>query len=385
MNSPQRGRTDGRRSGPRSTNTRLEETNRPEEGVGDECGVKGEGCIRLLSNNINSLSINSNLKLSKVKAIIDDFNVDIFGCQEVNVCWKSCRFSERLYRRLRGWRETCTSSVAYNTTESSRKKVQRGGVAMITVGSMTYRKIKTGFDQSKLGRWQWTRYRGAQDRVLRVVNVYRPCQQFSLGSTYSQQARGLLKEKDSREPRAAWFADLSKEIKGWQEEGDSLIIMGDWNEDVRSNLFQQWREDLQLIDCSLSVLDNPQQAPATHNKGTAPIDTILCTAGVEVKKAGYLSFGEGIGDHRPLFIDVQLTSVLGIKMPPIKKAKARRLKLEDPRVVKKYNLELEKYLRKHKVKERSEFLQKYLCYGGEAQLVELEFEDLDRIRIKGMQ
>ena len=385
MCSLKRGRTEGRRSCPQSKHARLHETNRQTEGVGEECGKKIEGSIRIMSNNINGISINNYLKLDKVKSIIDDFDVDVFGCQEVNVCWSRCKYSERLFSKLRGWKESCISSVAYNATESSTKKKQFGGVAMITVGSMAYRKMETGFDHTRRGRWQWTRYRGAYDRVVRVVNVYRPCHNLDVGSTYSQQARSMLKNKDAREPRAAWMEDLAVEIKSWRKQGDSLIIMGDFNEDVRSKSFQDWKEDLHLIDSCLNSLDDTQQAPATFNRGSAPIDTILCTSGVEILKAGYLPFGEGVGDHRPLYVDVKLASILGVKLPPVKKAKARRLKLQDPRVVKKYNHELEKYLRMYKVKERSTLLQNYVTNGGDIKVVELEYEELDRIRIKGMQ
>jgi len=72
----------------------------------------------------------------------------------------------------------------------------------------------------------------------------------------------------------------------------------------------------------------------TFNRGINPIDTIMCMAGITVIKAGYLAFGEGVGDHRSLFMDVTVISTLGVKMAVPKKMVARRLKLQDPRVVK---------------------------------------------------
>ena len=385
MSSTERGRTGGRRSSPESNNTRLVETNRLEEEYGDECGAKEDGNIRIMSNNINGLGVNNGIKLDKLKAFIDDNDIDILGCQEVNVCWHQCKFRERLHQRLRGWRECCTASVAYNTTERNITKTMYGGVAMITVGALAHRKIGVGYDTTKRGRWQWTRYRGAHNRVVRVVNVYRPCLNFDLGSNYSQQSRSMQKQKDNREPRAAWWADLSGEIKEWSSQGDSLIIIGDWNEDARSNLFKTWKEGLHLKDSSLQSLSDEKNAPATHPRGKTPIDTILCSAGVQVCKAGYMDFGNGIGDHRALYIDVKLTSVLGTKIPPVKTPTARRLKMDDPRVVKRYNATLEKYLRKHRVKERTDLLQRYINSEGDTKVIGHEFEDLDIIRIKGMQ
>ena len=98
------------------------------------------------------------------------------------------------------------------------------------------------------------------------------------------------------------------------------------------------------MDASLASLDNPETAPATYSRGSYPIDTILVTRGIEIINAGYLPFGTGVGDHRPLYIDILTTSVLGTRVPPVISAGGRRLKLQDPRVVKKYNNILEIYL-----------------------------------------
>ena len=96
------------------------------------------------------------------------------------------------------------------------------------------------------------------------------------------------------------------------------------------------------------MMDNLEEGvkpPSTYQRGSKTIDTILCTGGVIVKKAGYMPFGEGIGDHRALFIDVTVASTLGVDLPPIQSVKARRLKLGDPRVIKLYHKWLRKYFK----------------------------------------
>ena len=122
MSSDERGKAGGRQSYPQSKRRRRIETNRPEEVIGDECVRKDEGCIRIMGNNINGLSIDNNFKINNLKSIIDDYNVDIFGCQEVNVCWNLCRFKDRLFQKPRGW----TTLVAFNTTEACKRKHQWG-------------------------------------------------------------------------------------------------------------------------------------------------------------------------------------------------------------------------------------------------------------------
>lgn len=51
-------------------------------------------------------------------------------------------------------------------------------------------------------------------------------------------------------------------------------------------------------------------------------------------KADYLPFGEAFGDGRALFMDITLASVMGVDLPPIQSARASKLKLQDPRIVK---------------------------------------------------
>ena len=50
--------------------------------------------------------------------------------------------------------------------------------------------------------------------------------------------------------------------------------------------------------------------PTTYHRGAIPLDAILYTAGIEVQRAGYLPFGKGVEDHRPLFVDVTVASTL---------------------------------------------------------------------------
>ena len=84
--------------------------------------------------------------------------------------------------------------------------------------------------------------------------------------------------------------------------------MGDWNEDVRGTEFRAWVQTLGLRDLSLATLAESESPPATYQRGSKPIDTILATGAVRVAQGGYLPFGTGVGDHRPLYIDVIITS-----------------------------------------------------------------------------
>ena len=67
----------------------------------------------------------------------------------------------------------------------------------------------------------------------------------------------------------------------------------------------------------MEKVGNVKDLPATYQRGRVLIDSIMTTGAVIVDKAGYLPFGVGVGDHRALFVDVSLVSVLGANLPPI--------------------------------------------------------------------
>ena len=87
----------------------------------------------------------------------------------------------------------------------------------------------------------------------------------------------------------------------------------------------------------MESLGEDDRALNTYSRGKRPINTILVTRGVGVSKAGYLPFEEGVGDHRSLFVDIVISSVLGVKLPSIETATARGLRSQDPILVNKYN------------------------------------------------
>ena len=180
-----------------------------------------------------------------------------------------------------------------------------------------------GEDKSLLGRWAWTRFEGKDKRRLRVITLYRPCINGGSRSAYAQQLRWLMKENKSRTPRAALLEDLKAEVDGWRDNGESIIIMGDFNEDVRSKHLDDWRLSMNLREVLLDGLGD-NEAPSTHERGKNPIDSIMCSANVQIVNADYLPFGEGAGDHRPLIIDIDEASVFGTAGTPSSKMRARK-------------------------------------------------------------
>ena len=122
--------------------------------------------------------------------------------------------------------------------------------------------------------------------------------------------------------------------------------MGDWNEKVVGENLRLWMKVFGLREAITSI--HGQKPPPTYQRGTDAIDGIFVSPSIRVTKAGYLGFGEIPGDHRGLWLDVEQRSILGYKMADIPIAQARRLKLDNPRVVRRYQNLLDEYFTAHK-------------------------------------
>ena len=62
---------------------------------------------------------------------------------------------------------------------------------------------------------------------------------------------------------------------------------------------------------------------------------------MKIRQGGCLPFGRLIGDHRSLWIDIPNEIIYGFNLSLINHPNARRLKMKDPRCVKRYNDELD--------------------------------------------
>ena len=149
---------------------------------------------------------------------------------------------KRLWDKTRGWFEGLHVHTSYNTNEPTiSKRYQPGGVASFTKNKLAYKIMGKGVDVSNLGRWSWTKFQGKGSRVLRIVTAYRPCSSGGIRSTVTQHLRQLAKDNRDVHPRKAFMDDLSLEVQAWRNEGDSIIIMGDFNENITSKKMQEWR------------------------------------------------------------------------------------------------------------------------------------------------
>lgn len=171
-------------------------------------------------------------------------------------------------------------------------------------------------------------------------------------SVWNQQKAKLLDNSDDRCPRLAYTQDLVAEIRKWKEESDQIVVALDANEDVRSGPFASAMRTVGLTEAITHR--HGLEGPETSKTGTDPIDGIFVSSTLLGCKCGYLGYNF---NHRSLWIDIPYTAAFGHKVPAIVKAKARRLKLMDPRTVKKFQAFLEAFLIKHKLNVKAKMLQ----------------------------
>ena len=92
-----------------------------------------------------------------------------------------------------------------------------------------------GSNQTKLGRWSWTKI-GRKDGITTVfVSAYRPCHSTKgLKTVWRQQARYFKREEDDENPdvQALFTCDLVKFLGDLRDDGHNVILGMNANDDV---------------------------------------------------------------------------------------------------------------------------------------------------------
>ena len=129
---------------------------------------------------------------------------------------------------------------------------------------------------------------------------------------------------------------------------------------------------------------HPGKAPATYQQGRDPIDGIFISNTMSPSRAGYLGFGDIPGDHRGIWVDIPNSEILGYNMNDISTPQARRLKLDDPRVVRRYLELLEGSFQKEKVYQKTKKLIQKMNSQVDVSKLKKEYDTLDSIRYSCM-
>jgi hypothetical protein len=316
---------------------------------GDQLGSPQQDTLRIGHLNVNGLGKSScrfrcnedaSCKQCNLRCFLTSKRFDIVGITECNVHWKLVDVSDRLPERTRGWWESLHLNTAYYKDYPAANTYQVGGVSLWSTGKAAHRVMETGSDPRKLGRWAWTRYRGKQGVSLRFVTAYRPVlNKNGVGSAWNQQKAHFENNSEDRCPRAMFTIDICREIEKWLLNGDQIAIGIDANEDVRAQTPSSFSHALRRLGLVEAIIDrHGRLGPPTFHLGSHPVDGFYVTSTLLGLPCGYTEYLTS--DHRLLWMDVPTSNAFGYSVPQIVTANARRLKCQDPRVVKAY---LEEY------------------------------------------
>jgi len=189
--------------------------------------------------------------LEALRRVTIEKEVDIFGFTEANTCWDVVSETNRLARRTRGWWEKCQWTLTHNRLEphdNEKMAYQPGGTGILCINHAAHCTLRPGDDALGLGRWCWTRIQGLDGFVLRVISMYRPCRSNGPMTVYQQHIRRLTSLQRFECPKEAILVDLAKEIQTWQHEGDHVILLTDFNDDITDTSVRHWASNLGLVE-----------------------------------------------------------------------------------------------------------------------------------------
>jgi hypothetical protein len=307
--------------------------------------------------------LNAHPKNSSIFTTLTDHSFDIVGMAEVNLCWNKIASSQRWKSRTLGWWETSSSILAYNINDISNSYYQPGGTMQISINKAAHRIIQQGRDPSGLGRWCWSLFRGKHNILLRVITLYRPCEPSTGGyqTAYSQQQRYFDIQHDNRCPRNAAIEDALQFVQQCLDDGEQVVFMLDANENLRTGPISQTLHQMGLMNAILNHHNITDDVP-THHRGTYSIDGIFHSRTLRPEKSGMAPFGTFPSDHRLLWVDFTYENAFGFHMPTLVYPQARRLKCNDPRVVRKFQDHYKMLLLRHNIPQQLFTLQQELQY-----------------------
>ena len=364
----------------------VNEENNNHRTWGDELSKKDKQVIRVMFQNINGFGYTKEDE-TKTKGFYDlmkSSEADIYSMAETNVDWRRVSKRFTIWEQTKEWFETVSTTASYNQHDRYKKPYQPGGTAVVTQGDMAIQIMNTAQDPNKLGRWSSALYRGKDNIQLRVVSVYcvtKP-QEYGERKAFIQQQNALLKLKIQGDPITNFWNDFWEDVDKWLDDGEQLVLCGDWNRDVREEAFVE--EFLSRNLCpAITGKHASSEAPETYNGGSLPIDEIFVSSTLAVTNAGYLEHGSSNGDHRPIWIDINKQSALGDKFPDLPCFQARRLKCSDPRTVKRYSKVLNDFYLRHDM--YGKCVELFENFSVPLTLNQMTlYEEIDELQVRGM-
>ena len=321
-----------------------------------------ENITRLYCQNINGLSWDSEGgKWPYVCEVMAGIHADIACFTEINT--DTNNFSVRKKMETIANRQFDHSRLIMSTSKSQTTGYYKpGGTAIMACNAITST-IKS-HSRDRMGRWSSLRLATASPRHIRIIAAYQVCQNSRPGSNTAaaQQRAQIIEEQASTDhtnritPRASFIGDIQVFIKQCQGNGDDIILIGDFNEEINTAIsgMDQLASTCGLADLFSIRLGTPN-IPPTYQRGTKRIDYVLLSPNLInfVSAAGYDPFGYRIpSDHRGFYVDFNTEALLNQGIVPLAPPERRTFLSTSSGVVQKYVTARLKYLHDHRFFER---------------------------------
>jgi len=139
--------------------------------------------------------------------------------------------------------------------------------------------------------------------------MYQPCRSNGPLTVYQQHVCKLASLQQFECPKEAILADLAQEIQAWQDEGNHVILLTNFNEDITDPSIHCWATNLGLVEVITWL--HHVTPPPTYQCGQKPIDSIFITPQLlPLAAGGYCGFSDAIpSDHRAIWLDLHLLEI----------------------------------------------------------------------------
>ena len=312
---------------------------------------KPAGIFRCAGGNISGVKGSHRSPTSKVFfQAVRSLQSDVLTIQEPNQFPPLIDKDDLLVSRARKAIPGSLAHQVYNATAAHDSPHLYGGTAVVLAPEAATRFNSFSDDPTGLGRWTSALISGRDGWNIRIVAAYNPCHNDGHDTVWAQHKRYFRSQGNFKDPTALMQKDLCVALESWLASGEHIVLMIDANQCVRTGALGKAFEALGIKEAIISKHIDMQPPPATHLRGSKPIDGIFTTLDPATFTSGYLPFGDGLdSDHRTAWIDIPFTAALGHNPPHLHKLEPSPLTLFDPAIEAKYHKEVTKAYESQKV------------------------------------
>lgn len=198
---------------------------------------KQPGHWRIMIGNINSFPLRSNkqnqYKMEMLRTLMVGNCSDIILISEHNRNIKRLQHENNPAEIVRRWWPRTVTRYSYLESNNS-STFEPGGTMIITNEQATAHTCKSGEDKQMLGRWNYITIRGKHEHYTTIISVYRPA---ITQETYMRQTALSAKRRTNLPsyitPDELWYSDLQDLIIEKKNDGNEIIVAGDFNDDLK--------------------------------------------------------------------------------------------------------------------------------------------------------